>query len=154
MADVLTPAQRSRCMAAVKAKDNRPERLVRSILTALGYSFVSNVKDLPGQPDVVFYRRRKIIFVHGCFWHRHRCRSGRSLPSTRIDFWKDKLRRNKERDKRQLRELRHLGWQVLVIWQCQLKPSRRNRTTARMRQFLKNRNKRRTVRSVISSPRT
>lgn len=121
MSDVLTPEQRSRCMSAIRAKNTRPELIVRSIAHRLGYRFRLHKKDLPGKPDLAFLSRRKIVEVHGCFWHQHpRCRFA-TRPATRKAFWDAKLNRNKERDKQNRRRLRRLGWDVLVIWECQTK---------------------------------
>jgi len=120
MVDRVTRAKRSEIMRAVRPKDTRPELAVRRIVSRLGYRYRLHQASLPGKPDLAFPSRRKAIFVHGCFWHGHaRCSKAR-LPKSRIDFWADKLRRNKERDKRIARELKRKGWTVLVVWQCQL----------------------------------
>jgi DNA mismatch endonuclease, patch repair protein len=118
--DKLTPARRSWLMSRVKGRDTTPERAVRSMLHEMGYRFRLHRKDLPGKPDIVFGPRKKVIFVHGCFWHGHRCRKGR-LPKTRGDFWKPKIAGNRARDRRNARQLEALGWEVLTIWQCELK---------------------------------
>lgn len=136
MADVLTPKQRSRCMSAIRAKDTAPELLLRRLLRSAGYRYRVNDDSLPGKPDIVFPRRKKTIFVHGCFWHRHNCHSGRSVPSTRKTFWHNKLEENKKRGNRQVCELRRLGWDVLVVWQCQLKGPKAHRALARVVGFL------------------
>ena len=120
MADTRTPAQRSAIMRAVGSKNTKPEIAVRRLAHRLGYRFRLHVKDLPGKPDIVFPRLNKIVLVHGCFWHGHRCRYGR-LPKSRLDFWGPKIEANRTRDKRALKSLRSLGWRVLVIWQCQTK---------------------------------
>ena len=117
--DVLTPEQRRRCMSAVRGRNTGPEKVVRKLVHALGYRYRLHCKSLPGQPDLVFSHRRKVIFVHGCFWHRHRCKRGRSTPVTRRRFWLEKFDNNKRRDARQGRKLRRLGWRVLVVWECQ-----------------------------------
>ncbi len=136
MADTLTPEQRSRCMALVHSSNTTPEILLRSLLRSHGLKFRMNVASLPGKPDFVFPRQKRIIFVHGCFWHRHDCTSGRSIPSTRRRFWVSKLSENKKRDARQLFQLRRSGWAILVIWQCQLKAARWQQTTRRVMSFL------------------
>jgi DNA mismatch endonuclease, patch repair protein len=118
--DRLTPQRRSWLMSRVKGKDTTPERAVRSMLHALGYRFRLHRKDLPGKPDIVFGPRKKIVFIHGCFWHGHRCPKGR-LPKSNGAFWRNKIETNRARDKRHVRRLRALGWQVLTIWQCRLK---------------------------------
>src|SRR5512139_1207955 len=91
--DVLTPSERSALMSRIKSKDTKPELLLRSMLHRLGYRYRLHVKSLPGQPDLVFSSRGKIIFIHGCFWHRHRCRQGQSVPSANAEFWQDKFNR-------------------------------------------------------------
>ena len=117
--DVLTREQRRRCMSQVKGKDTKPEVLVRRLLHGMGYRFRLHAKDLPGRPDVVMPRHRKIVQVHGCFWHGHRgCRRA-TRPSTNVDFWSNKIEGNQRRDVRTRRKLRSMGWEVLVIWQCQ-----------------------------------
>lgn len=106
-------------MAAVKGRNTGPEMIVRRLAHSLGYRFRLHRRDLPGSPDLVFPGRRKIVFVHGCFWHRHQgCRQA-STPSSRVEFWKDKFRRNVERDTAVERALRAAGWDVLIIWQCE-----------------------------------
>jgi DNA mismatch endonuclease (patch repair protein) len=118
--DSLSPAERSEIMARVRSKDTRPELIVRKLVFALGYRYRLHGKNLPGRPDMVFKNRRKVIFVHGCFWHRHaRCALAR-LPKSRLDFWLPKLEGNKLRDRRNLRALAKEGWKVLTIWECQL----------------------------------
>lgn len=120
MADNLTAQQRSANMRAVHGKDTGPELVIRSMLHRLGYRFRLHRRDLPGTPDIVLPARRCVIFVNGCFWHGHACGRGQ-LPVTNAAFWKDKIRENRERDKRVRRELRKLGWRVLLVWQCQTK---------------------------------
>ncbi|MEZ0606155.1 very short patch repair endonuclease [Paraburkholderia sp. IW21] len=118
--DTLTPAERSARMALVRAKDTKPELLVRRLVHGMGYRYRLHRRDLPGTPDLVFPGRSKVIFIHGCFWHRHaRCALAR-LPKSRGDFWLPKLTANAERDARNVRALRRLGWSVLTIWECQL----------------------------------
>lgn len=120
MADKLSPRARSDLMGRVKNKDTGPEIIVRRIAHGLGFRFRLHGKDLPGRPDLVFRRRRKVIFVHGCFWHRHDC--GRATtPRTNIEFWKQKFARNVARDRAALEELHAMGWSTLTIWECQLK---------------------------------
>lgn len=121
--DTLTPSERSERMALVRAKDTSPEILVRRLARHLGYSFGLHGRDLPGKPDLVFRSRRKAIFVHGCFWHRHgnkNCALAR-LPKSRREFWVPKLESNRIRDARNQKALRALGWSFLVIWECQLR---------------------------------
>jgi len=105
-------------MQAVRSRDTGPEMLVRRLVHRLGYRYRLHRKDLPGKPDIVFWSRRKVIFVHGCFWHSHGCSKGR-LPKSRLGFWRPKLLENSRRDGRNEEALRALGWNVLVIWQCE-----------------------------------
>jgi DNA mismatch endonuclease, patch repair protein len=107
-------------MAAVRSRDTRPEKVVRSILHALGLRFRLHQASLPGSPDIVLARHRAIVFVHGCFWHSHSCPRGKP-PNSRREFWLPKLAKNRARDKLQVKALRKLGWRVLVIWECQTK---------------------------------
>ena len=121
MTDHVNRGKRSLIMAAVRSKDTKPELAVRSLVHALGYRYRLHVSSLPGKPDLVFPGRRKIIFVHGCFWHRHaRCRYATS-PKTRSDFWQEKFLTNVVRDRRTRQELKKLGWRILTVWQCELK---------------------------------
>lgn len=121
--DTLTSIQRSERMSRVRATNTRPEMIVRRLVHGMGYRYRLHRKDLPGKPDLVFPSRRKIIFVHGCFWHRHddpSCRLAR-LPKSKLDFWLPKLNANKIRDLEAVRALNEAGWQILVIWECRLK---------------------------------
>ncbi|WP_441005677.1 very short patch repair endonuclease [Rhizobium sp. WSM4643] len=108
-------------MARVGQKNTLPEVKVRKILHGLGYRYRIHRRDLPGSPDIVFPTRRKAIFVHGCFWHRHADCSKATSPKTRVEFWREKFAKNVERDKRKERELRELGWEVETIWECETK---------------------------------
>jgi DNA mismatch endonuclease (patch repair protein) len=117
--DIMSPEKRSALMSRIRAKDTRPEYAVRKIAHSLGYRYRLHVKELPGTPDLVFRRFRKVVFVNGCFWHRHNCRQGRSFPKTNREFWTTKFQENRKRDKKKRAELRRLGWDVLVLWQCQ-----------------------------------
>ena len=125
MVDVLTPEQRKLCMSRIRNRGTKPELVVRSIVHTLGGRYRLNVRGLPGTPDLVLPGRRSVIFVHGCFWHRHRCRFGQAMPATRYEFWSAKFQRNIDRDRRVRRELRKLGWQVLIVWECQTKDPER-----------------------------
>lgn len=117
--DTRTPDQRRRIMQAVKSSDTKPELTVRRCLHGMGYRYRLHRKDLPGRPDIAFIARRKAIFVHGCFWHRHGCPKGR-LPKSRLEYWKPKLEANVLRDQAKIDELKLLGWKTLVVWQCEL----------------------------------
>jgi DNA mismatch endonuclease (patch repair protein) len=121
--DTLTPAERSARMARVKGKGSSAEMTVRRLVHAMGYRYRLHGGKLPGRPDLVFPGRKKVIFVHGCFWHRHPdpdCKLAR-LPKSRQDFWIPKLEGNRARDLRQLEELKALGWSALILWECELK---------------------------------
>ena len=123
MTDTLTPEQRSERMSRIRGRDTMPEIKVRRLIHSLGYRFRLGRRDLPGKPDIVLPRHKAIVFVHGCFWHRHpdpSCRIAR-LPKSRIEFWEPKLNANQARDGKVLAELESLGWKVLVIWECELK---------------------------------
>lgn len=115
--DIVDARARRRIMAAVPQHNSKPEIAVRRTIHAMGYRFRVNVRTLPGSPDIVLPCHRKIIFVHGCFWHRHRCRRA-TTPATRREFWLTKFEQNKARDRRNLRDLRKLGWRPLVVWEC------------------------------------
>lgn len=121
--DTLSPSQRSERMAKVRGKNTRPELQVRRLLHGLGYRYRLHVERLPGRPDLVFPSRRKIILVHGCFWHRHRdptCPLAR-LPKSRLEFWLPKLEGNRARDERLLAQLTGDGWCILIVWECELR---------------------------------
>lgn len=119
--DIVDPARRSRMMATIRGKDTKPEMLVRRFLHAHGFRFRLHRTDLPGKPDIVLPRLRTCIFVHGCFWHRHAgCRYA-VLPKTRPEFWAAKLEGNVARDRNAVLALRHAGWQVIVVWECELR---------------------------------
>jgi DNA mismatch endonuclease (patch repair protein) len=119
---------RSENMRAIRSTDTLPEMAVRSLIHRLGYRFRLHRQDLPGKPDLVFPARRKVIFVHGCFWHSHACKPG-LIPKSNRDFWLPKLLNNKTRDGKNLKALTQLGWDALVIWECELKDS----STVRLR---------------------
>lgn len=106
-------------MGKVRSEDTEPEMVVRKLAHSLGHRFRLHRRDLPGNPDLVFPGPRKIIFVHGCFWHQHRCHRGNRMPASHRDYWTNKLSGNVARDKRNLRKLRRLGWKVLIVWECQ-----------------------------------
>ena len=121
MADRLSTEERSRLMAKIKGKNTRPERAVRSLLHRAGHRFRIHVRALPGTPDIVLPRHRTVVFVHGCFWHRHaKCKKAR-VPKTHRKFWADKFARNVANDRHHRRQLRRLGWRVVTIWECQLR---------------------------------
>ena len=117
--DVPTPQQRSFNMSRIRNRDTRPEIIVRSMVHRLGYRYRLHKKDHPGKPDIVLVRHRKIIDVHGCFFHMHKCPYGSVVPVTNAKFWKTKRLSNVERDRRNLRALRREGWRVLIVWECE-----------------------------------
>jgi len=119
--DNFSPEKRSWIMRQVRSKNTSPEIIVRSILHRMGYRFRLHRKDLPGNPDIVLPRFRKVIFVHGCFWHGHYCKRGQNRPKTRPDYWNKKIEKNIERNKNALDSLCLIGWKALVIWECELK---------------------------------
>ncbi len=121
MADVMTPEQRSRCMAAIRGKDTKPEMIVRKYLFSRGLRFRVQVRKLPGNPDIVLPKYKTVIFVNGCFWHGHEgCKYFR-LPKSNIEFWKEKIERNIERDRESMQALFDLGWKVIRVWECELR---------------------------------
>ncbi len=133
--DTLTIAERSRLMAKIKGKNTGPERAVRSLLHRAGYRFRIHIRGLPGTPDVVLPKYRTVVFVHGCFWHRHRGCKVATMPHSHVRFWKEKFRRNVANDVRHRRKLRRLGWRVVVVWSCQLK--RPDRVLAKLEKALR-----------------
>ena len=120
MVDSIDQAARSALMSRIRGKNTRPELIVRKLVYAAGYRYRLHVRKLPGSPDLVFAGRKKVIFVHGCFWHLHdNCKAGR-IPKSRVEFWREKLHGNKLRDERTAETLRLAGWDVLVVWECEL----------------------------------
>jgi DNA mismatch endonuclease (patch repair protein) len=132
--DTLSRKQRSVRMSLIRSKDTGPELRVRRLVHALGYRYRLHVRDLPGSPDLVLPRHRKIIFVHGCFWHRHVCPHGKRMPKSRLGYWRSKLMHNAARDVTVLRKLRRDGWRVLILWECQTR--QQERLSRRIVQFL------------------
>jgi DNA mismatch endonuclease (patch repair protein) len=134
--DRITPAQRSANMQRIKSKGMKPELLVRRLVHSMGYRYRLHRSDLPGKPDLVFAGRRKVIFVHGCFWHQHpdpNCRYAHA-PRSNLDYWAPKLSRNTTRDAETENSLRKSGWDVLTVWECDLKDM--HATTAKIKAFL------------------
>ena len=128
MADVLSKEQRKRCMSHVRGKDTKPEVMVRKFLFAQGFRYRLYRKDLPGKPDIVLTKYKTIIFINGCFWHGHSGCSYATIPEANHDFWLTKITGNIDRDKSNYSKLSKLGWKVIVIWQCELKPKFREQT--------------------------
>jgi DNA mismatch endonuclease (patch repair protein) len=136
MPDTLKPRERSERMSRVRSANTKPEMFVRRLVHGMGYRYRLHQRDLPGTPDLVFPSRRKVVFVHGCFWHRHpdpECPLAR-LPKSRLDFWLPKLEGNRKRDERNQAKLRSMGWDLMVIWECQLK--HKNTLRQRIGRFL------------------
>ncbi|MEW8051977.1 MAG: very short patch repair endonuclease [Candidatus Thiodiazotropha sp.] len=113
--------ERSEIMRRVRSTDTTPELIVRKLIYSLGFRYRLHKKDLPGKPDLVFSGKRKVIFVHGCFWHGHKCKRGNRLPKKNREYWKKKINANVKRDKSHIEELSKDGWSVLTIWECETK---------------------------------
>ncbi len=139
MVDTFSATKRRRIMQAIRGKDTKPEVIVQRLLRSLQYRFRAHGRNLPGRPDIVFESRRKVIFIHGCFWHRHNCHKGRSVPSTRVAFWSEKLGRNRLRDSRIRGVLQREGWSVLTVWECQISERNAEVLERRLRRFLESR---------------
>ena len=118
--DTISPELRSQIMSRIRSKDTKPEMLVRKLAFSLGYRYRLHAKDLPGCPDMVFRSRRKVIFIHGCFWHLHRDCAQARLPKSRLDFWGPKLEGNRARDRKNQRKLTRSGWRTLTVWECEV----------------------------------
>ena len=121
MTDHISPSKRSENMRAIKAKNTSPEKRVRSVAHHLGLRFRLHRSNLPGSPDMIFPRRKVVLFVHGCFWHRHENCPRATTPKTNTDYWCRKFKRNTERDAENRRKLEEDGWKVLIIWECEAK---------------------------------
>jgi len=132
--DNLTPDERKETMSRVRSKDTKPEWIVRRLVHGMGYRYRLHRSDLPGKPDLVFPKYRKVIFVNGCFWHGHPCRAGRNRPASHQDYWLPKLEKNKTRDRSHYRRLRKMGWGVMVVWECQIRQT--DALKNRIRRFL------------------
>lgn len=134
MADFLTPAERSARMARIRSRDTRPELVVRRMLHGLGYRYRLHSVDIPGRPDIVFNRKHKVVFVHGCFWHGHACqkRPMEALPP----YWQAKITRNMQRDAEVLPRLEAAGWSALVVWECETRKSCLPSLRRRLQEFL------------------
>lgn len=134
MTDGLTPEARSRLMSRIRGKDTKLEMRVRRIIWSMGLRYRLHRRDLPGCPDLVFANRRKVIFIHGCFWHRHEGCSASRIPKSNVDFWADKLEKNRLRDVTVQSHLREMGWNVLVVWECETK--KREELILKIKNFL------------------
>ena len=121
MADTVDKKTRSRIMSSVQGKNTQPEKVVRSLLHRMGYRFSLHNKHLPGKPDICLRKYKTVIFVHGCFWHRHKgCRYA-TTPSSNVSFWNEKFERNVSRDAQNRKDLKKLGWQIIIVWGCSIK---------------------------------
>lgn len=120
MVDTLTVTERSERMSRIRGKNTKPEMRVRRMIYGMGYRYRLHQNNLPGKPDLVFPGRRKVIFIHGCFWHRHQQCSLARLPKSRLDYWLPKLDGNLKRDELNYERLKNKGWSVMVIWECEL----------------------------------
>ena len=136
MADRISSAHRSWNMSRIRGKDTAPELKLRSILHRSGFRFRLHTAALAGKPDIVLPKYSSAIFVHGCYWHRHRGCSNATTPSTRADFWNEKFRRNVERDEENVRQLERAGWKVLIVWECELRKDPEAVLTSLRRQLL------------------
>lgn len=121
MIDIFSSEKRSSIMSNIRSKNTSPEIQVRKLIFSMGYRYRLHRKDLPGCPDIVFPGRKKVIFIHGCFWHGHQNCKASTLPETHKEFWKNKINSNQERDGKNINELENLNWKVLVVWQCEIK---------------------------------
>ncbi|NGP89191.1 very short patch repair endonuclease [Fodinibius halophilus] len=121
MADIFSEDKRSEIMSNIGSKDTKPELFIRSLTHRMGYRFRLHRKDLPGTPDLVFPKYNSVIFVHGCYWHGHEDCKKASIPDTNTEFWKNKIQKNIDRDHRNYKELEELGWEYLIIWQCEIR---------------------------------
>lgn len=141
MPDTISTKRRAENMRRIRSKGMKPEMLVRRLSHALGYRHRLHRKDLPGKPDLVYPGRRKVIFVHGCFWHQHGdpdCKIARR-PKSNLDYWNPKLDRNMERDAQSQAQLRELGWEYMIVWECEAREAQKQGSeelTARLRKFL------------------
>ncbi len=136
MSDVHSSQQRSFNMSRIRSRDTKPEMIVRSLVHQMGFRYRLHQKGLPGTPDLVLPAHRKVIFVHGCFWHMHCCRYGKVTPATNAEFWSNKRRGNVIRDRKNRRQLRTAGWSILVVWECWTKDIDR-KLIPRLTAFLK-----------------
>jgi len=136
MADTVDKATRSRMMAGIRGKDTQPEKAIRSALHAAGFRYRIHVAGLPGKPDIVFPKYKAVIFVHGCFWHRHAGCWWSSTPSSNVAFWTKKLAQNMARDNRSTMDLKKMGWRVAIVWECTLRVQAQSEAVTAIGQWL------------------
>lgn len=137
MADNHSPEQRSLNMSHIRSLNTKPEEIVRKYLFSQGFRYRKNVKTMPGCPDIVLHKYKTVVFVNGCFWHIHNCKRFR-LPSSNTEYWRDKLQRNVDRDKTNTALLQQNGWQVVVVWECELRKQQREMTLKALTNRIKN----------------
>ena len=138
MVDIYEKKKRSQIMSKIFASETTPEILVRKYIFSKGFRFRKNLKSLPGKPDIVLPKYKTIILVHGCFWHGHKKCKASTLPTTRREFWKEKIDGNIKRDIKNIKRLRKLGWMVIIVWQCKLKNTKvRQRTLSKLEEKIK-----------------
>lgn len=133
LVDNLTRVERSKQMSLIRSRDTKPELQIRRLVHGLGYRYRLHRTDLPGRPDLVFPSKMKVIFIHGCFWHGHKCKLGR-IPKSNVEYWTKKISVNKKRDRMNIEHLCALGWKSLILWECRLKNN--SRLATRIRRFL------------------
>lgn len=139
MADPMTPEERSHQMSLVKNKNTKPEVELKHLFWKLGFHYrYSNWAKLPGKPDLVFIKRKKVVFLHGCFWHRHEGCPNARTPKSNVEFWTTKLDKNALRDQEVYSELTRLGWRFMIIWECEMKKSNRDSLVKRIIEFMNN----------------
>lgn len=136
MADIFKKEKRSQIMSHISGKNTKPEIIIRKIVHSLGYRFRLHKKELPGKPDIVFHKLKKVIFINGCFWHGHKNCLRSKLPATNKKFWKIKIEGNKRNDKSNKIKLKRLGWDYLVIWQCEIKKKNAEKLETKISKFL------------------
>jgi DNA mismatch endonuclease (patch repair protein) len=137
VADTISRERRSENMRRIRSKGTKPELAVRRLVYAMGYRFRLHSSKLPGKPDIVLPRLKSIIEVRGCFWHQHQGCIDAHIPKSQVHYWRPKLRRNVKRDERNLKQLRKLGWRVLIVWECEVNPSNTRALHRLMKRFLK-----------------
>lgn len=137
MSDIYSRSKRSEIMSKISGKETKPEIFVRKFLFSRGFRYRKNVKELPGKPDIVLPKYKTVIFINGCFWHGHDCKRGK-LPKSNYDFWASKIERNIQHDLSSITELKKQGWQVIVVWQCEIRNEelKQNRMTSLLNEVL------------------
>ena len=136
MVDKFSKRKRSEIMSHIKSKNTKPEITVRKIIYSLGYRYRLHRKDLPGKPDLAFIKKKKVIFINGCFWHGHSGCKKSALPDTNYEFWNDKIKKNVNRDTLNYKRLKDMGWKYLVIWQCEIKNDKLENIKSKIIHFL------------------